>query len=42
MVDDFDLLIGSTVIANNLSLVTKNIADFERLEGISIEYWTSI
>jgi tRNA(fMet)-specific endonuclease VapC len=37
--DDFDLLIGSTAISNNLILVTRNISDFKRLEGIEIENW---
>jgi tRNA(fMet)-specific endonuclease VapC len=32
--DDFDLLIGATAISNNLILVTRNISDFDRLEGI--------
>lgn len=37
--DDFDLLIGSTAISNNLILVTRNVSDFERLDGIEIENW---
>ncbi len=37
--DDFDLLIGATSISNNLTLVTRNISDFERLNGIEIEIW---
>lgn len=37
--DDFNLLIGSTAISNNLILVTRNISDFERLNGIEIENW---
>lgn len=37
--DDFDLLIGSTTISNNLILVTRNVTDFERLEGISLVNW---
>ncbi len=41
IIDDFDLLIGATAITNNLILVTKNIKDFERLEGIEIEDWTA-
>ena len=41
ILDDFDLLIGSTAIFNNLILVTKNVSDFERIEGISIEDWTA-
>ncbi|AMR41028.1 type II toxin-antitoxin system VapC family toxin [Elizabethkingia anophelis] len=40
--DDFDLLIGSTAIFNNLTLVTKNVSDFERLDGIIIEDWTTL
>lgn len=40
MLDDFDLLIGSTAIFNNLTLVTKNVSDFDRLNGIVIEDWT--
>jgi len=34
------LLIGATAIFNSLILVTRNISDFERLEGIEIEDWT--
>jgi len=41
MLDDFDLLIGATAISNNLTLVTKNISDFERINGIVIEDWTT-
>jgi len=37
--DDFDLLIGATAISNNLTLVTRNVSDFERLRGIEIENW---
>ncbi len=39
IVDDFDLLIGSTAIAHNLILVTRNIKHFERMEGIVMENW---
>ena len=37
--DEFDLLIGATAIENKLILVTENIKDFERLNGIEIENW---
>ena len=37
--DDFDLLIGATAISNNLTLVTRNLSDFERLKGIELENW---
>ncbi len=39
MHDEFDLLIGITAIENKLTLVTDNIKDFERLDGIEIENW---
>ena len=37
--DDFDLLIGATAISNNLTLVTRNVSDFEMLKGIEMENW---
>lgn len=39
--DDFDLLIGATAISNGLTLVTRNVTDFERLEGIEMENWVA-
>ncbi len=39
-VDDFDLLIGASAIANGLILVTNNIKHFERLNGIRLQNWT--
>jgi tRNA(fMet)-specific endonuclease VapC len=39
MHDEFDLLIGITAIENELILVTDNVKDFQRLEGIKIENW---
>lgn len=41
LIDDFDLLIGATAIANNLILVTRNVSDFEKMEEIKINDWTS-
>jgi len=32
-------LIGVTAIENKLTLVTDNIKDFQRLDGIIIENW---
>ncbi len=37
--DEFDLFIGVTAIVNGLTLVTDNLKDFERLDGIKIENW---
>lgn len=39
MISDFDLLIGSTAIANELIMITENIKEFERISGIEIENW---
>jgi tRNA(fMet)-specific endonuclease VapC len=39
MHDEFDLLIGVTSIENNLTLITDNVKDFARLDGIKIENW---
>lgn len=39
VIDEFDLLIGSSAIANNLTLITKNIKHFENLDKIKIENW---
>ena len=39
MHDEFDLLIGVTAIENKLTLVTDNVKDFERLDGVKTENW---
>ena len=39
MISDFDLLIGSTAIANELIMVTENVKEFDRIKGIEIENW---
>lgn len=38
--DDFDLMIASSAIANNLTLVTNNVRHFERIEGLKLTNWT--
>lgn len=40
MVDDFDILIGATAIANDMVMVTNNVAHIGRLAKIRIEDWT--
>lgn len=42
LISDFDLLIGSTAIANNLVMVTQNVKEFQRLNGIKLENWTKL
>ena len=37
--DEFDLIIGVTAVENKLILVTDNVKDFERIDGIKIENW---
>ena len=39
IISDFDLFIGCTSLANDLIMVTENIKEFERLQGIKIENW---
>jgi tRNA(fMet)-specific endonuclease VapC len=41
MIDDFDILIGATSVANNMIMVTNNVAHLNRLDDIIIEDWTS-
>ena len=38
--DDFDLLICSTAVSYDMTMVTNNLNHFKRIEGISIEDWT--
>ena len=37
LIDDFDILIGSTAIKHDLIMVTENIKHLSRLPGISVE-----
>lgn len=39
MIEDFDLFIGCTAVANDLVMVTDNVKHFTRIEGIEIENW---
>lgn len=41
MISDFDLLIGSTAIANEMIMVTENVKEFNRISGINIENWVN-
>jgi len=40
LVDDFDILIGSTAVANSMIMVTNNVNHFNRIDKITIEDWT--
>lgn len=39
LIDDFDLLIGSTAVACDLIMVTENVKHLERIPKIQIENW---
>lgn len=41
LIDDFDILIGATAVANGMIMATNNVAHFSRLDNIIIEDWTS-
>ncbi len=37
MIGDFDIVIASIAVSNNLSVVTRNIKHYENIEGLKIE-----
>ena len=39
MIDEFDLLIGSSAVYHGYVMVTENVGHFERISGIEIENW---
>ena len=39
-IDDFDLLIASTALTNNLTLVTNNEKHFGIIPGLEVENWS--
>jgi len=39
LLDDFDILIASTALVNDCTIVTNNIKHFERIKDLSIENW---
>ena len=41
MIDDFDILIGSTAINHNMVMVTNNVTHLSRLDNLLIEYRTT-
>ncbi len=38
-ISDFDLLIGCTALPQNMILVSRNIKEIKRIEGLSYENW---
>lgn len=39
MIGAHDLLIAATALARDLTLLTHNLREFERLEGLRVEHW---
>jgi tRNA(fMet)-specific endonuclease VapC len=39
-ISDFDLLIGTTAIANDMTMITNNTREFSRIQNIRLEDWT--
>ena len=40
--DDFDLVIASSALAHNLTLVSNNEKHFSRVEGLKLQNWAGI
>ena len=38
-ISDFDLLIGCTALTQNMTLVSRNIKEMQRIKGLSYENW---
>jgi len=39
-IDDFDLILASSALSHNLTIVTNNEKHFKRIDGLKIENWT--
>jgi tRNA(fMet)-specific endonuclease VapC len=39
LIEDFDLLLAATALANDLTLVSNNAAHFSRVTGLRLESW---
>lgn len=39
IISDLDLFIGATAIFSDMTLVTRNVREFERMENLKIENW---
>lgn len=39
LIEDFDLFIGSTAVANNCIMVSENLKHLSHIEGIVLENW---
>ena len=39
LVEDFDLLIGTTAVKEGFTMVTENIRHFQKIDGIKLDNW---
>jgi tRNA(fMet)-specific endonuclease VapC len=39
IISDLDLFIGATAIVNDMTLITRNVREFERMDNLKIENW---
>lgn len=39
LIEDFDLLLAATALVYGFTLVTNNVAHFERIEGLILDNW---
>jgi tRNA(fMet)-specific endonuclease VapC len=39
IISDLDLFIGATAISNKMTLVTRNVREFERMTNLNVENW---
>ena len=39
LIEDADIIIGTTAIVNNMVMVTENVKHIGRLNGIVVENW---
>jgi tRNA(fMet)-specific endonuclease VapC len=40
LIEDFDLLLAATALANGLTIITNNTAHFGRVAGLFLDNWT--
>lgn len=40
LLDDFDILIGTTAIVHEMTMVSNNVKHLSRLSGIDLQDWT--
>ena len=39
LIEDFDLLLAATALANDMTLITNNTAHFDRVGGLTFDNW---